>query len=293
MKSIFACSPLLVAAGPITLPAEMFSDVNKGPLPAVNVIAEGNADSTGKQIALSERIATEYAQKSSSFLSPGATRGATTSGGNAYGISSGNNAGDNASALKSALDRVNANGSAGTTAYTGGSSRSSGISQDMAASQGKIAQQLESAEEMYADARDIFDDASEKALVKEIRAAVKSSPAKATTLGNLRSAVFGSSRGASFLESGSAKISESQLQAIAADVAHEVDSNFAAPRANGQCASCNSVNYSACPTGFAADGSVCAPSTYTGFCNRAFLNSGSDLEKQEFEVLCQTCFPCA
>ena len=324
MKSFLFFIPAAFAAQaqgdfPVALPVELFSDVNKGPHPAVNVFMEAdNASGEGKQIQVSQQLATHYGSSQiqrfnarqnyrarQSFLksSPG---GATSVGGSSAGAGEGafgasiSGGGDSTGAmvnqLAGLLDRISA--SSGGSQSTGVSTSAAGIasvSQEMMAKQAKINADLEAATIMHSDAADIWNDSAERALKKEIRAAMKSSPPKATTLGKVRAAIFGGSHATSFLSQQSAKISAAELQQIAQEVTDAVNSQFSAPRVNSKCETCSNINFNACPAAFAAGGNgVCAPTgNYHGFCNRPFLNLGSELEKQEYEYLCDTCYPCS
>ena len=325
MKSFLFLIPAVIAVQvqgdfPISLPAELFSDVNKGPHPAVNVFMEAdNGSDEGKQIQVSQQLAAHYGNSQiqrfnarqnyrarQSFLkgSPGAASVGGISGGAGEGSFGGSIVGGSASAgamvneLAGLLDRIGVSSGGGQSAGVPTSTAATGtapLSQEMMAKQAKINSNLEAAAIMHSDAEDVWADSAEKSLKKEIRAAMKSSPPKTTTLGKVRAAIFGGSHATSFLSPQSAKISAAELQQIAQDVTSAVNSQFSAPRVNSKCETCSSVNFEACPATFAAGGNgVCTPTqNYHGFCNRPFLNLGSELEKQEYEYLCDTCYPCS
>jgi len=321
----FVASAVATQTVPVQLPGELFSDVNKGPSPAVNIFVESDdGNNEGKQIQISQQLASHYGgsnlqtfgarrnyRTQQSFLksSPGGASAAAAQAGSASATGAGASAGALSGAgasgsiaqlvsqLSGLLDRVAASGSASQGSAASSGAHSAPLSQEMMARQGKIVADLESAAIMHSDAQDVWADSAEKSLKREIRAAMKSSPPKTTTLGKMRSAIFGGSRAASFLtlSPADAKVSASELQQIAADVSATVASEFAAPRVNARCPVCANVNYGSCPEGFAAGvNGVCTPTeSYAGFCNRSFLNSGSSLEKQEWEYTCDSCFPCA
>jgi len=99
----------------------------------------------------------------------------------------------------------------------------------MMAKQAKINADLEKAAIMNSDATQVWASPAEKALQTEIRAAMKSSSPKASTLGKVRAAIFGGSHAtSSFLSPqsaiNSAKISPAELQKVGEEVVSAVNS---------------------------------------------------------------------
>ena len=87
------------------------------------------------------------------------------------------------------------------------------------------------------------------------------------------------------------KLSLEQLTSIASAVEASAAKHVASGRAAS--ASCGNVSpdFSKCPTGFVADGAVCAPSSsYSGYCRAFALGDHSAVELEEAEVFCDFCF---
>ena len=84
-----------------------------------------------------------------------------------------------------------------------------------------------------------------------------------------------------------------KMTAIAASVASSAARTVKSGRANSACGS-GRPDFSKCPSGFSAAGSVCSPSSYQGICNRSIdVSMLSAVEAEEFELFCGACFPSA
>ena len=153
----------------------------------------------------------------------------------------------------------------------------------MAGDSAGVAGDLSAASAMHMEAANLDEDQATKEILAGIRAAMTGS-----------GAAGGSSAGkpSSFLAAG--PVSSAALHQLADDVAATAASRVPFQRMSS-CQQCR-PNFDACPTGWQADraGSCTAPSTYSGYCNRSINFSGfSDIEREEAEIFCDFCHPCA
>ncbi|CAD7942365.1 unnamed protein product [Amoebophrya sp. A25] len=100
----------------------------------------------------------------------------------------------------------------------------------------------------------------------------------------------------SFLElsPSAGKLSLSQMGNIAFSVASSAASHTASGRANAECKRCR-PNFSVCPENWEhrQDQKCYPPAGYSGYCGPFSLTERDDVEKEEAEVFCRMCFPCA